>query len=86
MVKTITKIILASAFALSVAVPAFAQSSNYDNRTRADQHTYGQLPAAAKRAGNAFALGSGSGFQFDANSPAATGGGSIGYNQKLLED
>jgi uncharacterized low-complexity protein len=83
-VKAITKAIVASALALSVTAPAFAQSSDYGDRARADQHTNRHQSAATRHARNAFA--SESGFGHQANSPKATGGGSLGYNQKLLED
>jgi hypothetical protein len=95
-VKALTKIIFAFAFALSVAAPAFAQSSGYGYRMSAGQQMNRPQPGTVKRARNAFDMGSGSknafnmksefGFQIDANSPAATGGGSLGYNQKLLDD
>jgi uncharacterized low-complexity protein len=85
-VKAVIKIIFASAFALSVAAPAIAQSSGYGDQVRADQRANRHQPTAAKRARNAFAAETRFGFQLDANSPAATGGGSLGYNQKLLDD
>jgi hypothetical protein len=42
----------------------------------------GAIPRAAR---NAFGMSTGSPFTLDANSPEATGGGSLGYNEKLLE-
>ena len=83
--KTITKIIFASTFALSVAAPAFAQSSSYGYRTGADQQINRHQSAALKRGRNAFAMESKLGNQFDSNGPVATGGGSLGYNQLLLQ-
>jgi hypothetical protein len=84
-VKTITKIIFASTFALSVAVPAFAQSPGYDYRTGADKQINRHQSAAVKRGRNAFAMESKPRIQFDSNGPEATGGGSLGYNQLLLQ-
>ena len=84
-VKTAAKIIFASVFALSVAVPAFAQSSSYGYRTGADQQINRHQSAAVKRARNAFAMESKFGIQIESNSPEATGGGSLGYNQLLLQ-
>ncbi len=83
--KTITEIIFASTFALSVAVPAFAQSPGYDYRTGADQQINRHQSAAVKRARNAFAMEPNFGIHIDPNSPEATGGGSLGYNQLLLQ-
>lgn len=83
--KTVTKIIFASAFALSVAAPASAQSPDYGYRTGADQQINRHESAAVKRARNAFAMESKFGIQIDPNSPVATGGGSLGYNQLLLQ-
>ena len=83
--KTATKIILASAFALSVAAPAFAQSSDYGYRTGADQQINWHQSAAVKRARNAFAMESNFGIHIDPNSPETTGGGSLGYNQLRLQ-
>jgi hypothetical protein len=84
-VKTITKIIFASAFALSVAAPAFAQSSSYGYRTGTDQQINRHQSAPVKRGRNAFAMEAKSGSQIDPNSPEATGGGGLGYNQLLLQ-
>ena len=39
----------------------------------------------SRDARNAFGMSTGSLFTLDANSPEATGGGSLGYNEKLLE-
>jgi hypothetical protein len=81
-VKTVAKIIVASAFCFSVGAPAFAQSAKYDHRT--GQQMIHRQSVDGKRARNAFAMESK--FGIESNSPAATGGGSIGYNRKLLED
>ena len=83
--KTITKILFASTFALSVAAPAFAQSASYGYRTGADQQINRHQSAAVTRARNAFAMESKSRIQIDSNGPEATGGGSLGYNQLLLQ-
>ena len=83
--KTITKIIFASTFALSVAAPAFAQSSSYGYRTGTDQQINQHQSASVKRGRNAFAMESKPGIQIDSNDPEATGGGSLGYNQLLLQ-
>ncbi len=83
--KTVTKIIFASAFSLSIAPVALAQSPSYGYRTGTDQQINRHQSTAVKQARGAFAMGSGFGTQIDTNSPAATGGGSNGYNQMLLE-
>jgi hypothetical protein len=79
-VKNVITVIFASVFALSIAAPAFAQS-----RPAADQHTNRLKSTASKRAQKAFARESGFGIQIDPNDPVATGGGSLGYNQMLLQ-
>jgi hypothetical protein len=83
-VKNAIKIIFVSAVAMAIAAPAFAQSSSYGNRTGAKTHR--GHPVAVKRGGNAFAMQSRFGSESDSNSPAQTGAGSLGYNQKLLQD
>jgi hypothetical protein len=68
--KRIGKLALIAIAAAGIAAPAFAQSYH---------------PAAHQNGRNAFAMvpGSASG---SALSPAATGGGSIGYNENLRRD
>ena len=82
--KTITKIMFASAFAMAIAAPAFAQSSAYGDQAAAHRHQAHSV--ATTRGGNAFAMQSRFGGASDSDSPAQTGGGSLGYNQKLLQD
>ena len=83
--KTATKITFASAFALLIAAPAFAQSPGYSDRTGTDQQINRHQSAAVKPAVNAFAMVPKFGIQIDPNSPEATGGGSLGYNQLLMQ-
>jgi uncharacterized low-complexity protein len=83
-VKTATKIIIASAFTLSIAAPAFAQSAGYDYRTGGNQQTDRHQAAARGGAEHSFAMESRFGSQIDSNNPSAAGGGNLGYNQRLL--
>jgi len=84
-VKNVIKVIFASAFSLSIAASAFAQSPSHGYRTAADQQMNRLKSTAGKRAQKAFAMEPGFGIQLDPNDPAATGGGSLGYNQMLLQ-
>ena len=72
----------ASFIALGSAAPAYAQSGYAPGAT----HRHHDRTASHNRGREAFGMAtqSSSGFA-DSNSPAATGGGSIGYNRKLLE-
>ena len=73
-------VIIAAVAAESIASPAFAQSRDGASKDRqiVRQH---QEPTGR----NAFGMAVGSISQLDPNSPAATGGGSLGYNRNLLE-
>jgi hypothetical protein len=84
-VKNVIKVTFASAFSLSIAASAFAQSPSHGYRTAADQQVNRLKSTASKRAQKAFAMESGFGIQLDPNDPVATGGGSLGYNQMLLQ-
>jgi len=74
------------------ATPAFAQSFDPDNGTR-NVVAFGRAPApAAPQNGktavrqngvHSFAMVPAPSSAFNSNSPAATGGGSLGYNQNL---
>jgi hypothetical protein len=72
----------ASFIALTSAAPVYAQSGYASGAGRHHDRT-----ATHDRGREAFGMavqGSGGGF-VDRNSPQATGGGSVGYNRKLLE-
>lgn len=83
-VKTATKIIIASMFSLSIAAPAFAQSSGYGYRSGGNQQTDQHQATASGGAEHAFAMEPRVGSQIDPNSPAAAGGGNLSCNQRLL--
>ena len=83
--KNVIKVIFASAFALSIAAPTFAQSPSHGYRSAADPQINRLESTASKRVQKAFAMESGFGIQIDPNDPVATGGGSLGYNQMLLQ-
>jgi hypothetical protein len=89
--KTTTAVTLAAALAVSFmavssTTSAFAQSSHQYAPTGANRHlAHLRDGAASSRTGReAFGMAYGRGFS-DSNSPAATGGGSLGYNRNLLE-
>jgi hypothetical protein len=73
----------ASFIALTSAAPVYAQSGHVPSAGRHHDRT-----ASHNRGREAYGMAvqssSGGGFA-DSNSPQATGGGSIGYNRKLLE-
>lgn len=97
---TKSKLIVAAAVAtFSLASPAFAQSFNADWGTGNEMSSFydangglhegkvasQQNQTAARQSGlNAFAMVSGSASGSEA--PAATGGGSVGYNENLRTD
>jgi hypothetical protein len=73
-----------------VATPAFAQSFDPDNGTGnvlsfSYKPTTSQIGKTAVRQSglHSFAMVPGPGSAFDPDSPAATGGGSLGYNELL---
>jgi opacity protein-like surface antigen len=73
-----------------IATPAFAQSFDPDNGTGnvlsfSHESTAWQNDKTAVRQNglHAFAMVPGPGSAFNSNSPAATGGGSLGYNEML---
>jgi hypothetical protein len=84
-VKNVIKVIFASAFVLSIAAPAFAQSPGHGYRTAVDQQINRLKSTATRRVQKAFAMESGFRIQIDPNDPVATGGSSLGYNQMLLQ-
>jgi len=87
MISKITLALVATIVAGGIASPAFAQPHRHRDETGAGRHVARQheYPAASRQGRNAFGMGAGSSFHLDPNSPAATGGGSLGYNRKLLQ-
>jgi len=86
MKKFLTTIAVLTAF----ATPAFAQSFDPDNGTGnvlsfSHKSTVPEnVVAAVRRSGlHSFAMAPGHDAAFNSNSPAATGGGSLGYNELL---
>ena len=87
MISKVTLAFVATIVAGGIASPAFAQPHHHRDETGAGRHIarHHEYPAASRRGHNAYGMGAGSRFQIDPNSPAATGGGSLGYNRKLLQ-
>jgi hypothetical protein len=79
--------IIAAVATGSIVSPALAQSLHHRDGTGKDRQIIWQdEESTSSRSGrNAFGMAPGLSFQRDPNSPAATGGGSLGYNQKLLD-
>ena len=86
MITKPTLAFIAAVATASTVSPAFAQSLYHRDATGADRQIVRQheMPAPSKSGRNAFGNAPGSSFQLDPYSQAATGGGSLGYNQKLL--
>ena len=89
--KTNTAVTLAAALAVSfmavsTASPAFAQPGHqYASMGASRHHAHPRDGAVSNGNGrDAFGMAGDHGFS-DPNSPAATGGGSLGYNRNLLE-
>jgi hypothetical protein len=90
--RTITKLAAAlavSLIAIGSASPGYSQPAYAPGATHAHRHANGHQDRAVSRAGReAFGMvGQERGQEgfADRNSPEATGGGSLGYNRKLLE-
>ena len=73
-----------------IATPSFAQSFDPDNGTgnvlsfSHNSIVRGNVVAAVRQSGlHSFAMAPGHDAAFNSNSPAATGGGSLGYNELL---
>ena len=83
---TLAAALAVSLMAVSTASPAFAQPSHQYAPMGAYRHqAHPRDDAASDRSGReAFGMAGDHGFS-DPNSPAATGGGSLGYNRNLLE-
>ena len=77
---------IAAVTAASIVSPAFAQPSYFRNTAGADREVVRQHDerTISKSAREAFSMAPGPSLQLDPNSPEATGGGSLGYNQNLL--
>jgi len=86
MKKLLTTIAVLTTF----ATPTIAQSFDPDNGTGNvlsllhKSTVPGNVVAAVRQSGlHSFAMAPGHGAAFNSNSPAATGGGSLGYNELL---
>lgn len=86
--RTVTKLAAAlavSLIAIGTASPGYSQPAYAPGAAHTHRHANTHQGRAASSAGReAFGMAGDQGFA-DRNSPAATGGGSIGYNRKLLE-
>ena len=85
MISKITLAFVATIVAGGIVSPAFAQPHRHRDETGAGRHVARQHEYVSRQGRNAFGMGARSSFQLDPNSPAATGGGSLGYNRKLLQ-
>lgn len=87
-VKTLAAAAFTASFiALTSAAPAYAQSGYAPGAMHGGHHAgrhHDRTISHSAREAFGMVAPSGSGF-IDSNSPAATGGGSLGYNRKLLE-
>jgi len=84
--KTNTAVKLAAALTISLVALSTAPSAFAQYAPGASRHvTHSRDGAAASKSGReAYGMATGSGFS-DPNSPAAAGGGSLGYNRNLLQ-
>jgi hypothetical protein len=79
----LTSAVVGLIVAVSTMSHASAQSG-YQRSGGSDRYVARHGGAADRGGRHAFGMAGGQGFA-DPNSPAATGGGSLGYNRKLLE-
>jgi opacity protein-like surface antigen len=76
--------LIAAVVAASIASPALAESAYSPDVSAKSHHARKHSAPSAQIRGRA-AYGSAQTGGFDSNNPEMTGGGSIGYNRKLLE-
>ena len=79
---TKTCLLIAAIWAAAIASPVVADAATRHGHAR--QHVTHQRVINSDAGHAAFGMYSAPSSRFDPNSPAATGGGSLGYNQKLL--
>jgi hypothetical protein len=78
--------LIAAVAAVSVVSPALAQAGVHHARRNA-LHAYAMEPQHARRTTlDPYAMEPRAQSDFDSDSPAATGGGSVGYNELLKEE
>jgi hypothetical protein len=78
--------LIAAVAAVSVVSPALAQAGVHHAR-RNGLHAYAMEPQHARRTTlDPYAMEPRAQSDFDSDSPAATGGGSVGYNELLKEE
>jgi hypothetical protein len=77
-----TCLLIAAIWAAAIVNPVVADASSRHGRTHRHVTHERVINSAAGHA--AFGMYAAPSARFDPNSPAATGGGSLGYNRKLL--
>ena len=84
-VVNLTAALAVSLIAVGTASSVFAQNSHQYAAPSASRHVaHSRDGSASNRGREAFGMATEYGF-IDPNSPAATGGGSLGYNRNLLQ-
>jgi hypothetical protein len=76
-----TFLLIAAVWAAAIVSPVLADAAT---RHGARQHVAHERVINSTAGHAAFGMYTAPSYRFDSNSPAATGGGSFGYNQKLL--
>lgn len=79
---TKTCLLIGAIWAAAIVSPVVADAAT--RHGHAHQHVTHQRVVHSNAGHAAFGMYSAPSYRFDPNSPAATGGGSLGYNQKLL--
>jgi hypothetical protein len=77
-----TSLLIAAVWAAAIVSPVLADAATRHGHAR--QHLTHQRTITSNAGHAAFGMYTAPSYRFDPNSPAATGGGSLGYNQKLL--
>lgn len=77
-----TVLMIAAVWAAAIVSPVLADAATHHGHAR--QHVVHERVINSTVGHAAFGMYTAPAYRFDPNSPAATGGGSLGYNQKLL--
>ncbi len=79
-----TCLLIAAIWAAAIVSPVLADAATRHGHVRQHVTAHHSAPFISNAGHEAFGMYVAPSSRFDPNSPAATGGGSLGYNRKLL--